>query len=331
MIIKKYLIILALSLISAFAVNTPVLAWDIPFIGGGGKDAKEVEIWRATEQYVKLAPQGTKDAPPNDHPVELNPNDVAMALSSLEYYKDGWFKSNKDDSSNDVFTRGIARSLSARLADGLRKAEPEQDVVFAMGQLKTLVLGMKDRAYVAGRAFYKDGRLNIILGDYDRAPDKGKELAGKAHGVDVTETTYFFDEGSRTRSGDFNSSIITGNGIDVHKAEDGVRRNDWFVIDVDQVVAAAEERRRQAEQGTDTAATRQMRLDAARMQKEQRELRAEMARMRKEMQSSAGGDSGVADGRTIEERMTTLKKLRDEDMISQEEYESKREQILSDI
>lgn len=317
--------LVGMALILALVVSMPAQAF-FGFLGKGGEDGEE--IWRATEQYVKL--QGVeKGAEPNDHPADLRAEDVTVALESLRYWKDGWFKSNnrEEDEANRIFNNSVTRNLGGRLAEGLRKAEPEQDVVFAVSQLKTLALGMKDRSYVAGRAFYRDGKLNIILGDYDRPRDKGKEMAGKAHGVDVTETTYFFNEGSRTSSGQFDHSVMTGNGIEVRQDDRGVRRNDWFMIDVETVAASVAERRRQAEQGTDSAEARRMRLEAARMQKEQRDLRAEMARMRKEMREG-GGSAG---GESIEDRMATLNRLHEQDMISDEEYEAKRQEILSDI
>lgn len=328
MFIKKYMLpykTLMVALGVSLMMSGPARALDIPFFGG---DGEEEEIWRATEQYVMLKPQDIDEAEPNDHPADLAAEDITTALISLEYWKDGWFKSNKEEEGNDVFTDSTARTLGARLAEGLRKAKPEQDVVFALAQLKAVMLGMKDRAYVSGRAFYRDGKLNIILGDYDRPPDKGKELAGKAHGVNVDETTYFFDEGSRRRSGDFGHSVMTGNGIEVHQDDQGIRRNDWFVIDVERVAAAARERRRQAEKGPESEETRQMRLEAARMQKEQRELRAEMARMRKEMRESGSSGGG---GESVEERMATLEKLYKQELISREEYEAKRQEILKDI
>ena len=52
-------------------------------------------------------------------------------------------------------------------------------------------------------------------------------------------------------------------------------------------------------------------------------MRLEMAKMRKEMQSSPVGDNS---GRTVEQRLMTLKELRDKELISPEEYQQKREE-----
>ena len=85
------------------------------------------------------------------------------------------------------------------------------------------------------------------------------------------------------------------------------------------------EKKEQAPQETVTSAAIQ--AEAARMARERREMRLELAKMRKEMKSSTGGKSA----QTIEQRLTTLQELRDKELISAEEYEQKREQLLGEI
>jgi hypothetical protein len=51
-----------------------------------------------------------------------------------------------------------------------------------------------------------------------------------------------------------------------------------------------------------------------------------MARLRKEMSESQGGSS-----LTAEERLKQLDELKDKGLISSEEYDIKRQEILSDI
>lgn len=315
--------------ISLRLVIMPVLlALSVPATAGGlfGFGGDDKEIWRASEQYVKLGRQDGRNTPPNDHPVELSPDDVAAALRSLEYWSG---RGRESGESEVVFLPGVASSLGGRIVQGLAKAEPDQDVVFAVAQMKRLALGLRDRAYVGGRAFYKDGKLNIILGDYDRPPDRGRETAAAAHGYDYS-ATYFFNEGSRSRSGQFNHSVMTGGGIQVHEDDRGVRRNDWFVIDVDEAARTARMRDQQREE-PETAQARKLREDAARMQREQRELRAEMARMRQEIRQIGDGSASPGSGQTIEERLAVLEKLRGEDLITDEEYQARRQEILSDI
>ena len=85
------------------------------------------------------------------------------------------------------------------------------------------------------------------------------------------------------------------------------------------------EKAEQAPQEPVTSAA--MQAEAARMARERREMRLELARMRKEMRTSTGDNST----QTIEQRLLTLQELRDKELISAEEYEQKREQLLGEI
>ena len=103
-------------------------------------------------------------------------------------------------------------------------------------------------------------------------------------------------------------------------------RRDWIEIDLEQAASMyLAEKAQEAPQETVTSAA--MQAEAARMARERREMRLELAKMRKEMKSSNGGDSG----QTIEQRLMTLQDLRDKELISAEEYQQKREQILGEI
>ena len=57
-------------------------------------------------------------------------------------------------------------------------------------------------------------------------------------------------------------------------------------------------------------------------------VRAEMARMRKEMKELS---PETASTKSPEERIATLEQLREKELITQEEYDSRRQEILNDI
>lgn len=289
--------------------------------------AKDELLWKSGPvQYIGYAEQDTARQGANDHPAELDPRQIAAALEALQFRSEDFFAT--DDELEPVFSLAQARRLAEQLARGLKRAEPDQDIIFALEKNVTKLLVLTDQVIVSGRAFFKDGKLNIIIGDYDKYRNDELERVYDSSGQVVP---YFFNHGSRTdSSGNVKGNLANIPGID-NKVVNNNPRQDWFVIDVRQAATAVAEQRREAEQGggPDSAATRQMRLEAARMKKEQRELKLEMARMREQMKSMNG--SGSADGKTVEERMATLDKLRDEGLISEEEYAAKREEILGDI
>ncbi len=282
-------------------------------------------IWQSgSSQFIKYSKQDSSDFGGNDHPVELDPRNIATVLESLRFQvkKSGLFSSG--DEEKPVFSITQARRLAENLAKGLREAGPEQDITFVLLKEVSQLIVLTDHVFVTGRAFYKDGRLNIIIGDYDRFKNEEYERVYDSSGQ--LAGAYNFNFGFRSSA----STNVPGNVVNMDGIQNKVINNDvrqdWIVLDIDQAARAIAQQKgqRNKEEG---GMSREMRLEAARMQKEQRELKLEMARMREQMKNSGGG----SDGKSVEERLETLEKLYDEDMISQEEYETKREQILSDI
>ena len=270
--------------------------------------------------YIKIASQDNKSRP-NQHPVTLDAREIANALNAMEIMEG---RRSEDSEQKTVFTFQQATLLGQYLANGLLRAQPDEDIVFALVSNKRSYVVMKDTYYMAGRAFYANDRLNIIIGDYDRLPDKFKERAEASSG-NTGGIQYFFDNGKRTKSSGFKEVLISKDGIDNFKDGPSLRR-DWFLIDVPRAsaayIAAAEANKKLDPAEANAELIRQ---ESARMAKERREMRMEMARLRKEMGQNQGGSL------TVEERLKQLDELKEKGLISSEEYDSKRQEILSDI
>ena len=288
--------------------------------------ANDEVLWRSgSNLYIRLTDQdqSKKDVtPPNSHPAQLNANQITNALEGLEAWSGGGFFKKKELRS--LFSLQQARLLGQFISAGLAKARTDQDIVFVLARSEKKYLVLQNRGYTGGRAFYLDDKLHLIIGDYDNEGDRFKETVQKSHGV--TETKQYFKHGRRAKSVGFKGTIVGRAGIEAHV--DGKKtRRDWIEIDLEQAATVyLAEKAEQAPQETVTSAA--MQAEAARMARERREMRLEMAKMRKEMQSSPGGDNS---GQTVEQRLMTLKELRDKELISSEEYQQKREEILGDI
>lgn len=271
--------------------------------------------------HIKIASQDNKSKP-NQHPVTLDAREIANALNAMEILDK---KLVKEDEQKTVFSFQQATLLGQYLASGLQKANPDEDIVFALVSNKRSYLVIKETYYMAGRAFYADGQLNIIFGDYDKIPDKFRERAEASAG-NTSGIQYFFNNGKRTKPSDFKQVLISKDGINNYKDGSQMRR-DWFVIDVKQAsaayIAAAEANKKI---GPNEANADLIRQESAKIAKERREMRMEMARMRKEMSENQGGTP-----LTVEERLKNLEELKDKGLISGDEYDIKRQEILSDI
>ena len=290
----------------------------------GIAQADEV-LWQSgSNLYIKLTDQDQSKqeaTPPNQHPVQLNASQVTSALEGIEAWSGGGFFKKKK--LRTLFSLQQSRLLGQYISAGLSRARPDQDIVFVLGRSEKKYVIIQNRGYTGGRAFYLAGKLHIIIGDYDNEGDRFKETAHKSHGV--TDVKQYFKHGRRVKPSGFKGSIVVRAGVTPHT--DGKKsRRDWLEVDLEQAASVylAEKKERQPQEAVTSEA---MQAEAARMARERREMRLELARMRKEMKSSTGDNST----QTIEQRLLTLQELRDKELISAEEYEQKREQLLGEI
>ncbi len=290
------------------------------------KVAVEREIWREGEQYVGLAAQGTSGAAiaPNQHPAELDVGDVRDALRSLELWEKGGLLRNEQ--SMPVFTQGQAETLGRYLPEALARATPKQDAIFVVRGYGSIVMDtLKEREWTSGRAFYVDGRLNVILGSFKVKKDRGIRNAEAAHGVLNDYSDMYFDPGSRKeRSAKTPGRVVSTLGVSFSGGETG-SRPDWILIDVAKAAVAYREGQVPEEEKKRDMSARQ---EAAKLTLERRQMREEMARLRQQLKEiSAGG----ASARSVEDRLATLQELKTKSLISDEEYQRRRNEILGDI
>lgn len=282
-------------------------------------------LWQSGKNLrIKLVDQEGDAKKPNDQPVTLNARDITDALMSFRIWNKHYVRS---DEVNRLFSTEQARTLGNYLAEGLHKARPNQDIIFVLAKRNVGFLNETTVDYVAGRVFYVDGRLNLIIGDYNRPADRFQERAIASTGGDP-DIAYIFNHGSRGDSSGFKKDVITRDGINTH---DG--RRDWFEVDVQKAARSyvAEQQQQQQQSGNAGAAdtgnggSAALQQEAARMARENREMRLELARMRKEMADQSGGP------RTVEERLKQLEDLKKKGLITDEEYNSKRKEILNKL
>jgi hypothetical protein len=124
--------------------------------------APQKPLWQSSDQFVALEPQDslpTAPAAANDHPATLTSDRIAAILASLE------IRAADNDKPAALFTRSSVQTIAPHLAQGLLQASPAEDVTFAVIGLHDTLYGLaKTPKVTTGRVFYKNGRLNIIIG-----------------------------------------------------------------------------------------------------------------------------------------------------------------------
>jgi hypothetical protein len=256
-----------------------------------------VVLWSANDQWVKLEPQDDPKALPNDHPAQLTAEAISTALGALQIrILDA---DTNAETLRPAFAREELRDLAPRLAAGLAKAGPQQDVTFSTIASHSLIVGgvIKDPGVNAGRVFYEDARLNVIFGELQSGYRK-RNVYGQR-----TEDFTPRQQGSRQKAEEHKWPLAAHAGVEFHSAADGVR-NDWVTIDSALVAS-------QAAAASDAAGS--------------------PAAAAPTTAGSAEGPATTKSGADLEQRLKTLKELRDKNLISEEAYRAKVQELLSEL
>jgi len=281
-------------------------------------------IWKSgLYQVFKYEKQDSSKFGKNNHPVELDEKQIATALKALEFTEKKMFLS---ETIKSVFTISQLNLLGKQLANGLKNAKPDQDITFVLVGTNPKLILLKQKYFITGRAFYKDGKLNMILGEYNLVRNNALEQLVDPGGQ--TGVSYDFNFGKRSKqSNKFKGTVITVPGFENMKTAKKFR-HDWFMLDVE-LAAKTYLAKIEALRNPTSRGERQIQVEAAKLARERREMRAEMARMRKEMKEINSG-AGTS-SKTPEERIVTLDQLLTKELITQEEYDIRRKEILNDI
>jgi hypothetical protein len=296
-------------------------------------------LWKWHERYVAIEPQATPNAPPNDHPVNFTAEQIGMMLDALSVVlpqKKRFFTRKKEDPAGGepVFADNELEVLSDSLSRGLAKAGPREDIVFVTTGNYGVAFGgvLKERQVNTGRAFYKDGKLNIIFGAI-----RGKFMEDRGAGSMVAIPAVNPVPGTRQATVPHEWNLVLGPGVNLYENQRG-SRTDWVQIEPAAAVARFEEKQKlealSGKEGLSPLAEETERLAA-----EQEELSRKIRQLEEDVKSgktpaaetpapaavktpapaaiktpvpaAAAVEPAPAEG-SLEQRLRTLKRLRDE-------------------
>ena len=271
--------------------------------------------------YIKLDNQDKGTTQPNSHPIELDAENIDSSLRLLSIWDDKYYE---EGNAERVFSINQTRLLGKHIAAGLKQARSNEDIVFVIVSMEKGGLGTSEPKYMGGRAFYVEDALNIIIGDYNRTRDKAMEAA--VGGSGLTEIKYHIITGKRGKASAFKKHIIEINGITNAEVNSKLRK-DWFVFNLEKTkIVIRYEKETKRRSSKEYKQEKLFKDEAAKLAKERREMRLEMARLRKEMGAKKNNTEI-----SIEERLNKLQTLMDKELISKEEYDKRRTEILNEI
>ncbi len=191
-------------------------------------------LWEARLQYVKIVDSDLPD-PANEHPTVITAEELRTVLGSL-YVNVRVGLTRRDI---PLFSIGELQLLSIAMANGFSQAQANEDINFVIIGKHAGLITTESKTN-SGRAFIKDGRLNIIFGlihqDF-RTKDKltGQEIDRRLHPLLPGKRT--FDSKPHTRV-----AIDKGQSYYIDPETDK-ERTDWLVIDIATVLAEANNRK----------------------------------------------------------------------------------------
>ncbi len=306
----------------------------LDFGSGQGIERKvDKVVWELRDNYVRLERQDVlkgKTLPPNAHPVNILADRLKTALAKIQV------KHSNKDRPAPLFSEWELDQLSSHISAGLAEARPNQDVTFAIvGWHKGGLGGLKQPTVTTGRVFYQGGQLNLILGEAQRATETGENLTRQAQ-ADRRLDPYVPGMRGFTKRHDW--VLVTEPGSGIHRPP-GTNRSDWVVLSPRALTAAPTAV--SARGGAPAAAASEVEL-----------LRRELEQLRREVRGGAGAPGysypstapaqpaqtyspaptaqvpGTADP-NARQRLIVLDDLRNRGLISDEEYQVKRQRILS--
>ena len=132
--------------------------------------------------------------------------------------------------------------------------------------------------------------------------------------------------GKRRKASKFDMQLLKVDGID-YATTNSKTRKDWVLLDLAKTKKTIASRKESKRRNTkEYKQDKLLKDETAKLAKERREMRLEMARLRKEMDENKRGSD-----LSIEERLGKLQELRDKELISKEEYDKRRVEILNEI
>ena len=289
--------------------------------------SKSVVLWEGEDQWVRIEPQDGS-ATPNQHPAQLSVDEVGKALGALQIRVTD--KDSGTSMQRPVFTLPEIATLAPQLVAGVGKATPKQDVVFSTIGSHALSAGglVKDPGVNAGRVFYQGGKLNVIFGEVQSNYRK-KNIYGQ-RSEDFTPRR----QGSRDQASKQKWPLVMAPGIELHAASGGGSvRNDWVEIDTAGAAAAAVATPEPSAAAPRQAAAAAEATPAATAPVTGAAAASTSAPAAAAAATPAAAPAAAAPGKSadLEKRLQTLKELKDKGLISEEAYNAKLKELLSEL
>ena len=232
-------------------------------------------------------------APANSQPMRVDEAALAQALGALQFISKG--------KPVPLFLPEEAQALARALAEALAQVGPGEDLQL-LSTWKRHQFFLSDGLGVTGRVFAQDGRINLIVQE---------TRLDWVYQYNITDNMPTFDYGSRTRGG---RTVLAAPAADL-------RRPDWVVLTLAPVQAAP----------VQAAPMQAAPMQAAPVQAAPMPQPSVAASPSPAVVPLPDAKPAPLSAATVEERLQTLKRFRDQGLITEEEYARKKQELLKEF
>jgi len=257
-------------------------------------------VYDGRYSYVRIETR-ERDAPLNQHPVAIEPVALRALLSRVQL----------PDSGNEaLFTSGQLDEIVAPLAQALARALPEQDVSLAVSGQNGVLGLLAARSVTTARVFFAENRMNLIFG----LVRENWESQYRATGYLIP-----FEPGKRAGAVDRNVRVAASGGAIA-------RRADWLALDP--LAPPPPAARQEPPMPPPAVVIPTPATGAEPATPATPSAVAPAAPAPPSAPDAPAAPQSDVIFRQVAERLKALQKLRDSGVITEEEYQQKRREIL---
>lgn len=228
----------------------------------------------------------------NQHPFHLSEEAVTHVLSGISITQD-----DNDRGTAPLFSGHQVTLLATYLPIALKQAKPDEDIVFSLSkEVRTLGGLKKQTLYVTGSVFIENDRLNILIGEFDKAANRAYEMAYDPTAQGLVKYSFSYGHREQQAFGFSKPLTFTATGLAFGREN----RYDWITASTDLTALAKES----------VPLVQQPDLSVA---------------------PASSAKHSAAKQETLITRFKRLETLKKAKLISEEEYQEKRQQLLDQL
>ncbi len=262
-------------------------------------------VWHKGEyDYVRLA-KPDKGIENLQHPAELSPELVEQIIAAIRYTRPfvnlGGLSKGKD---YELLTAEEAGSIAPYISQAFAQANSSQWVDFSLEVHRGVLFIFGSDQLTDGVAFMKDGKLNIAF----------RNISEKISAEGTPNIV------SPLKSSAGTAKLVPGKGLELAKNKKGKTVDNWLVIDLKAFSAPAAE-----------AKPAEVKAEPAKPETKPAEVKPQEKSPEKSAAQPAPPPAEPKSGKSVKQRLTELRELYDQGLITEDDYNKKREDILKDL